>query len=52
MRTTDKKFTCIDCKELRKLVIVRGSAIRCEPCYKARLVKRQVIRQINKLMRG
>lgn len=41
------KVKCIDCKEKKQVVIVRGRGRRCEKCYDLHLKKRRLIRMLN-----
>ena len=44
---SDIRVKCIDCKEKKQVVIVRGRGKRCEKCYDLHLNKRKLIRMLN-----
>jgi hypothetical protein len=50
-KLTTEKYRCADCKKLKRLVIVRGSASRCKGCYESHLVESRTIRELNKMAR-
>jgi len=48
-KLTESSYKCCDCGELKKLVIVRGRAVRCLDCYESHLVKLKTLRRVNQL---
>ena len=50
MNETKETYKCMECGQKKHLIISRGVGKYCKKCYDNILVKRRVLRELNKVV--